>query len=121
MQNKHYFFFSFLGIPTFGEWGGVKPVGPKSQLLPKICFACFPKSPDQTVQCFSSLVISGEEENRVHLDLIFLSAVNQNNKTLNRSILHGIIVCIYHASRSAASDHIEDETILSKTDIKSIT
>ena len=29
-------------IPTFGEGGGVKPVGPKSQLLPKICFACFP-------------------------------------------------------------------------------
>ena len=22
MQNKHYFFFSFLGIPTFGEGGG---------------------------------------------------------------------------------------------------
>ena len=31
-------------IPTFGEGGGVKPVGPKSQLLPKICFACFPNS-----------------------------------------------------------------------------
>ena len=29
-------------IPTFGEGGGAKPVGPKSQLLPKICFACFP-------------------------------------------------------------------------------
>ena len=42
MQNKHYFFFSFLGIPTFGEGGGVKPVGPKSQLLPKICFGGFP-------------------------------------------------------------------------------
>ena len=25
-----------------GGGGGVKPVGPKSQLLPKICFACFP-------------------------------------------------------------------------------
>ena len=23
-------------------WGGVKPVGPNSQLLPKICFASFP-------------------------------------------------------------------------------
>ena len=42
MQNKHYFFFSFLGIPTFGEGGGVKPVGSKSQLLPKICFGGFP-------------------------------------------------------------------------------
>ena len=42
MQNKHYFFFSFLGIPTFGEGGGVKPIGPKSQLLPKICFGGFP-------------------------------------------------------------------------------
>ena len=45
MQNKHYFFFSFLGIPTFGEVGGVKPVGPKSQLLPKICFWGFPNRP----------------------------------------------------------------------------
>ena len=43
MQNKH-LFFSFLGIPTYGEGGegGVKPVGPNSQLLPKICFESFP-------------------------------------------------------------------------------
>ena len=29
-------------IPTLGEGGGFKPVGPKSQLLPKICFGGFP-------------------------------------------------------------------------------
>ena len=40
MQNKHHFF-PFLGIPTYGE-GAVKPVGPNSQLLPKICFGGFP-------------------------------------------------------------------------------
>ena len=27
MQNKHYFFFSFLGIPTFGEGGGSSRLG----------------------------------------------------------------------------------------------
>ena len=27
-----------IKIPTFGEKGGVKPVGTKSQLKPKICF-----------------------------------------------------------------------------------
>ena len=42
MQNKHYFFFFLFGNPKFRGGGGVKPVGPKSQLLPKICFACFP-------------------------------------------------------------------------------
>ena len=42
MQNKH--LFSFLGIPTYGEGrGGVKPVEPNSQLLPKICFWGSPK------------------------------------------------------------------------------
>ena len=42
MQNKH--LFSFLGIPTYGEGGrgGVKPFGPNSQLLPKICFESSP-------------------------------------------------------------------------------
>ena len=45
MQNKHYFFLSFFGIPTYGEGeGGVKPVGPNSQLLPKISFESFPYS-----------------------------------------------------------------------------
>ena len=38
MQNKDKFCFSFLGIPTFGEGGGGKPVGTKSQLWPKIFF-----------------------------------------------------------------------------------
>ena len=35
--------------------GGVKPVGPKSQLLPKICFACFPNRIDNAF-CLSHSV-----------------------------------------------------------------
>ena len=42
MQNKHYFFFPFWESQRSGRGGGVKPVGPKSQLLPKICFGGFP-------------------------------------------------------------------------------
>ena len=39
MQNKHYFFFPFCEFQRTGRGGGgVKPVGPNSQLLPKICF-----------------------------------------------------------------------------------
>ena len=42
MQNKHNFFFLF-GNPNFqGGGGGAKPVGPNSQLLPKICFGGSP-------------------------------------------------------------------------------
>ena len=40
MQNKHNFFFLY-GNPNV-RGGGVKPVGPNSQLLPKICFEGFP-------------------------------------------------------------------------------
>ena len=34
MQNKHKKFL-VVGVPTFGEGGGVKPVGTKSQVWPK--------------------------------------------------------------------------------------
>ena len=43
MQNKHQKFFLWVSQPPV-RGGGVKPVGTKSQLLPKICFACFPKA-----------------------------------------------------------------------------
>ena len=39
MQNKHYFSFPFWE----SQRTGVKPVGPNSQLLPKICFESSPK------------------------------------------------------------------------------
>ena len=35
MQNKHQFFFLVVGVPTFGDGRGVKPVGTKSQVWPK--------------------------------------------------------------------------------------
>ena len=42
MQNKHNCFFPFWESQRTGK-GGVKPVGPYSQLLPKISFASFPQ------------------------------------------------------------------------------
>ena len=41
MQNKHYFFFPIWESQRTMR-GGVKPVGPNSQLLPKICFGGSP-------------------------------------------------------------------------------
>ena len=44
MQNKHYFFFLFGNPNVPGGEGGVKPVGTKSQLWPKICFVGSPSA-----------------------------------------------------------------------------
>ena len=51
MQNKHTFF-SFLGIPTFGEGGD--PVGTKSQLNPKFFSTDSPKGKIPTGQICST-------------------------------------------------------------------
>ena len=47
MQNE--IFFSFLGISTFGEGAGVKPVGTKSQLRPNFYSEGSPKEKEEIV------------------------------------------------------------------------
>ena len=58
MQNKHYFFFLFGNPNVRGE---VMPVGPNSQLLPKICFARKHNPP------VSFCSVAAEEQERVYV------------------------------------------------------
>ena len=44
MQKKHQFFFLVLGVPTYGEGGGVDLVGTKDQIFPMSLFEGSPYS-----------------------------------------------------------------------------
>ena len=74
-------------IPTFGE-GGVKPVGPKSQLLPKICFGGFPNDTfvvtvhillSQTIIVVLRLKVHGIPRKKSHCNVSFLDFDNRKH------------------------------------------
>ena len=60
MQNKHQQFFLVVGVPTFGEGGGAKPVGTKSQVCPKKLLDGSPKNvgKNQSSNHFNACLIS---------------------------------------------------------------
>ena len=70
--NPHFsaFFVNFYQINMSASWptvgGGVKPVGPKSQLLPKICFGGFPHY-GMSLNLYPPLLIASPHQSNSHL------------------------------------------------------